>query len=393
MKKKLLFFKNSFVQTVTLLCLMGFIFSCNTNKKTESSQSDISINEKTKSSKEMKATSEKIEPVGPKPSWGPEITDEMLAIIEKYESFKAPALNTLKSKQARMQLTPADAVEALMKENNIKATASKIDTTGKEIPVQDGKVHVRIYSPINGNGPFPIIVYYHGGGWVIADLDTYHASAKSLAEQTGAVLVSVAYRQAPEYKFPTAHNDSYAAYEWVLKNASSIKGDPKQIVVVGESAGGNLAAAVSMMARDKKVAMPIHQVLIYPIAGYDMNTESYQKYANAKPLNKPMMEWFFNNYLTSPTAGETKLISLYNGDLSGMPSTTIITAQLDPLQSDGEKLSDKLKASGVPVTYKMYKGVTHEFFGMAPILPEASKAQMLVAGEIKKSLEKKVSKK
>lgn len=392
MKKNILFFKTSLAHLVTLICLLLVIVSCNTNKKTESSQSNLTSNEKA-NSKDLKTTTGKIEPVGPKPTWAPEITDEMLAILEKYESFKAPALNTLKSKQARMQPGPADAVKVIMLENNLKATVSKIDTTGKEIPVQDGKIHVRIYSPIKGNGPFPIIVYYHGGGWVISNIDTYDASARSLAEFTGAVLVSVAYRQAPEYKFPTAHNDSYAAYEWVMKNASSIKGDPNQLVVVGESAGGNLAAAVSMMARDKKVSMPLHQVLIYPIAGYDMNTESYQKYVQAQPLNKPIMEWFFKNYLTSPTAGETKLISLYNGDLKGMPSTTIITAQLDPLQSDGEKLYDNLRAAGVPVTYKMYKGVTHEFFGMSPLLPEATKAQMLVAEEIKKSLGNKISKK
>ncbi|MEJ7664320.1 MAG: alpha/beta hydrolase [Hymenobacter sp.] len=137
-------------------------------------------------------------------------------------------------------------------------------------------VKARIYTPKSGTAPFPVIVYFHGGGWVIANLDTYGASVRALCEQTGAVMVSVAYRQGPEHKFPTAHNDCFAAYQWALKNAASIKGDPKRVAVAGESAGGNLACAVSIMARDKKVPLPKHQLLVYPIAGYDLNTPSYQ---------------------------------------------------------------------------------------------------------------------
>ncbi|RDC58857.1 Arylacetamide deacetylase-like [Adhaeribacter pallidiroseus] len=114
---------------------------------------------------------------------------------------------------------------------------AQVDTTGKSIPVAGGSIHARVYTPQTGPGPFPVIVYYHGGGWVIANLDTYNASAQGLAEQAGAVVISVAYRQGPEHKFPTAHNDSYAAYEWVLRNATSLKGDPKRVALVGESAG------------------------------------------------------------------------------------------------------------------------------------------------------------
>ena len=322
-----------------------------------------------------------------KPEWGMNISPEMQVVIEKLMSYNSPPLITLSATDARKQPSPADAVMDVMKDNNIPTPSSMIDTMGKNIPVSGGNIHLRIYSP-KGSGPFPVIVYYHGGGWVIADLDTYDASARGLAEQTGAVLVSVAYRQAPEYKFPTAHNDSYAAYEWVLKNIAIIKGDAKHVAVVGESAGGNLAAAVSMMARDKGIPVPVYQLLIYPIAGYDTTTASYEKNANAKPLDRPLMGWFFNKYLNNPADGKNPLISLVTANLKGMPPTTIITAEYDPLLSDGEMLSDKLKAAGVAVNYKNYNGVTHEFFGMATVVPAAKNAQAFAASELKTAFNK-----
>ena len=149
-------------------------------------------------------------------------------------------------------------------------------------------------------------MYYHGGGWVIATNDTYAASAQALCEQVGAVVVSVEYRKGPEHKFPTAHDDAFAAYQYVLKNAASMKGDPNKVAVVGESAGGGLACAVSMMARDSKVALPKYQVLVYPIAGYDMNTPSYQNNTETAPLNKAGMAWFFKNYLRTPPTAKTR---------------------------------------------------------------------------------------
>ncbi|WP_221392599.1 alpha/beta hydrolase [Dyadobacter sp. NIV53] len=233
-----------------------------------------------------------------------------------------------------------------------------------------------------------MIVYFHGGGFVIADLDVYDASARGLAEQTGAVVVSVAYRLAPEHKFPTAHEDAYAAYLWTLKNVESLKGDPKMIAVAGESAGGNLAANVSMMARDKGVAIPVHQLLVYPVSGSDMNTESYQKYAAAKPLDKPMMEWFVKNYLNNMGEAKDPRISLVNANLKGLPNTTIILAEIDPLQSEGELLGEKLKAAGVKIESKLFSGVTHEFFGMSALVPEAKDAQAFATDELKKAFKK-----
>ena len=323
---------------------------------------------------------------GEKPEWAPDIKNNMQVVIEKLISFKARPIETLSAEAARKNPSPADAVKEVMRENSIAMPPSAIDTIGREIPVKGGSIHARVYTPM-GNGPFPVIVYYHGGGWVIANLDTYDASAKGLSEQAGAVVVSVHYRQGPEHKFPVAHNDSFAAYEWVTKNAASLNGDANRVAVVGESAGGNLAANVSIMARDKGIFIPVHQVLIYPIASNNMESESYRKNANAKPLNKAMMAWFFEKYLTGKTTASDPRISLVKANLKGLPSTTIITAEIDPLLSDGEMLRDKLKDAAVNVTFKKYDGVTHEFFGMAAVVPEAKDAQSFAARELKDAFE------
>lgn len=335
---------------------------------------------------ENKTPIDNIKPSGAKPSWAPSITPQMQTVIEKLVSFGTPPLYTLSVDAARKAPSAADAAMAVMKDYNIPAPAMTVDTTGKDIPVTGGTIHLRIYTPKTGKSAYPVIVYYHGGGWVIATLDTYNASAQALAMQTDAVVVSVAYRQAPEFKYPTAHNDSYAAYVWVLQNAASIKGDVKRVAVVGESAGGSLAAGVSLMARGRGVALPVHEVLVYPIAAYDTATTSYKLYDTAaKPLNKPLMKWFFNNYLSNAAQGKDSLISLVNANLKGLPSTTIIAAQLDPLLTEGQTLADKLQQAGVSVTRKEYTGVTHEFFGMATVIPEAKQAQAYVVGELMKA--------
>lgn len=331
------------------------------------------------------ATAESIvKPSGPKPEWAPGIKPEMQAVIEKLASFNDKPIPELTPAEARKNHTPTDAVMALIEENKITIPPSMVDTSSKQIPVTGGDIHARIYTP-KGSGPFPVIVYYHGGGFVIADLDVYDSSARALAEQVNAVVVSVAYRMGPEHKFPAAHMDSFAAYEWVTKNAASIKGDPNKIAVAGESAGGNLAVNVAIMARDKSIKTPLHILAVYPIAQSDMNTASYKKNAAAKPLDKPMMEWFYKHYLNNISEAKDPKISLVNANLKSLPPVTIITAEIDPLQSDGMMLADKLKAAGVTVDTKNYDGVTHEFFGMAAIVPEAKDAQRYAAEELKKA--------
>jgi acetyl esterase len=368
---------NKLIKWSIAACALTVAVSC--SKKNETTQS---VDPKSADSVNVSS----LKPSGATPEWGKTIKPEMQAVMEKLASYGDKPIETLTPEEARKNHTPTDAVMDLVKENNIAVPEPKVDTTGVNINVAGGKIHARVYTPKTGKASYPIIVYYHGGGFVIADLDVYNASAQGLAEQTESVVVSVAYRLAPENKFPTAHNDAFAAYEWVVKNAATIKGDAKKIAVVGESAGGNLAANVSIMARDKKIMIPLHQVLVYPIAQSDMNTASYTKYAGAKPLNKPMMEWFTKHYLNNMNEAKDPRISLVNANLAGLPPTTIITAEIDPLHDDGTMLADKLSAAGVKVNSKNYDGVTHEFYGMAIVVPQAKEAQAYAAEQLKAAL-------
>jgi acetyl esterase len=325
---------------------------------------------------------------GDKPDWAPTIDSDMWEVIQKLESYQDKPIAESTPAQARKSHTPTDAVKDLIVEKQIEVPVAKVDTAGKNIVVKGGKIHLRIYTPQEGKAPYPVIVYYHGGGFVIADLDVYDASASALAEQSEAIVVSVAYRLAPEHKFPVAHEDAYAAYQWVVKHAASLQGDPQNIAVAGESAGGNLALNVSIKARDNKIKLPVYQVLIYPVANSDMESESYKEYTDAKPLNKAMMRWFVKHYLKDTTQASDKRISLVNANLKGLPSTAIITAEIDPLQSEGLMLADKLKAAGVEVDSENYNGVTHEFFGMAAVVSKAKDAQAYAAKQLKKAFKK-----
>jgi len=372
--------KTNFLKiSIAVSALAITISACNSSTKT-TTITDSTITDTTKT-----AT---LKPAGPAPEWGKTIKPEMQAVIEKLASYGDKPIETLSAVDARKNHTPTDAVMDLVKENNITMPEAMVDTMGKDIDVSGGKIHLRVYTPKSGKGPFPLIVYYHGGGFVIANLDVYNASAQGLAEQVGAVVISVAYRLAPENKFPTAHNDAFAAYEWAVKNASNLKADPAKIAVVGESAGGNLAANVSIMARDKHIMIPVHEVLVYPIAQANMETESYKMYANAKPLNKAMMAWFTEKYLNTMIEAQNPKISLVNANLKGLPPTTIITAEIDPLNSDGVMLANKLSAAGVKVNSRNYEGVTHEFFGMAIVVPEAKQAQAYAAEQLKTAFNK-----
>ena len=301
---------------------------------------------------------------------------QMQAVLDELKKLGAKSFETLTPGQARRQATPADAVKALLKrQGKSGAPAAVAKVNDKDIEGPGGRIPIRIYTP-QGTGPFPVIVYFHGGGWVVADLDTYDASARALANAANAIVVSAHYRQGPEHRFPAAHSDALAAYQWVLDHAGEFNGDAERIAVAGESAGGNLAAAVTIMAREQNLKLPVHQLLIYPVANYDFDSESYIENANAKPLSRAAMRWFFQHYLNWHTDGESRLISLVNdGNLQDSPSATVITAQIDPLRSEGEAYAGRLRNAGVAVDYRNYDGVTHEFFGMAAVLDKAGDAQ------------------
>ncbi len=368
------------------LATLSVAFSaCNGNKPTTTTDS-TSVTQ-TDSTKTTGSPSD-VKPKGAAPAWGTDIKPQMAAVIEKLASYGDKPIPQLTAAEARKNHTAADAAMAVMKDFNITTPDLKVDTMDKEIPVAGGSVLLKIYTPQGATGNLPVIVYYHGGGFVIANINVYDAAPKALAHGTNAVVVSVGYRLAPEHKFPTAHNDAFAAYEWVTKNAASIKGDPNKIAIVGESAGGNLAVATAIAARDKGVKAPVAIVSVYPIAQIDMNNKAYTQYQAAKPLDKPMMMWFTKNYVNTMADAKDPRINLVSGNLKGLPPVTIINAELDPLQDDGALLADKLKAAGVTADRKVYNGVTHEFFGMGALVPEAKDAEDYAVSQLTSAFKK-----
>ena len=313
---------------------------------------------------------------------------EMQPVLDELGALNGKPIETLAPAEARKQPTPTDAVKALLaKQGKPAAPPPGATLTNRNVTGAAGSLKANIYTP-DGAGPFPIIVYYHGGGWVIADKNVYDGGARALAINAKAVVISADYRQGPEHRFPAAHDDALAIYEWALKNAASVNGDVKRIALAGESAGGNLAVATAIAARDKKLPAPLAVISVYPIAVGDTTTPSYVENAMAKPLNRAMMSWFFDNYQRTPADRQDPRINLVGADLKGLPPVTIINAQIDPLRSDGEMLAEKIRAAGGSVEQKTYNGVTHEFFGMGAVHSKARDAEAQAADALKKVFDK-----
>ena len=321
---------------------------------------------------------------------------DMQAVLDQLGSMGGKPIETLTAEEARKQPTPADAVMALLKkkgkDTSPTALVPGVTSVDREIPGAAGNLPVRIYTP-DGTGPFPVVVYFHGGGWVIADKEVYDGGARGLSKQAQAVVVSVDYRRAPEAKFPAAWDDSLAAYRWVAANAASIKGDPMRLALAGESAGGNLAIATAVAARDANLQQPTHILAVYPVGQTgNLDTKSYQDSATAKPLNKPMIGWFVDKLLGKPEDKMDPRLDLVNAKLAGLPPVTIVNAQIDPLREDGALLATALKKAGVKVERKVYAGVTHEFFGMAAVVKKAADAQQFGGRALRASFAKSTTK-
>lgn len=312
---------------------------------------------------------------------------EMKTVIDEMKKDPSPPVEDSTADQARLKTSPQSLAESMGKKKGTLEMISNVEISDIEVSGAETKIPARMYKP-SGKGPLPVVVYFHGGGWVIGKNEDYDATLKSLATKSGAIYISPEYRKGPENKFPAAHDDAYASYIWVTQNAQKIGGDPKRVAVAGESAGGNLAMNVSIRARDSKTQMPIHQLIVYPVAGTNMKTASYEANKTSAPLNSAMMEWFMKNYLRNKEDLKDKRINLVDANLKGLPPTTIITAGIDPLHSEGKLLSEKLKSAGVDVSYTDYPGMTHEFFSMAPVLNEARQAQEEASEEMKDSFKK-----
>lgn len=281
-----------------------------------------------------------------------------------------PSVRTLTPQAVRIAARTLYHAEAA---GEVEAVACVED---RQIPVSDGTITVRIYTPA-GAGPFPILVYYHGGGFVLGDLDAYDPPCRQIANHVPCIVVSVAYRLAPEYPFPTAVEDGYAALRWVAEQAPAFHGDPARLGVAGDSAGGTIAAAATLMAKDRGGPRACVQVLLYPPV--DFVTPRPVTGSAADDLADHLHEM----YLVSESAGHHPYASpLLADDFTGLPDAVIMTAELDRLRHEGERYAEKLREAGVPVDYFCYAGLTHGFINLLGVLDQAKDAIQRISGAL-----------
>jgi|SRR6218665_664078 len=319
---------------------------------------------------------------------------QMQQVLDAHEELQPKPPHTVTPAEARKEPSTTDAVKTLMKKQGKSTTPdmaglAKVDDT--TLPGPGGDLPVRIYTP-EGKGPFPVLVYYHGGGFVLADLDTYDAGPRALAQQASAVVVSVHYRQAPEHPFPAAVDDATAAFRYIQENAAKYNGDPQRVAVAGESAGGNLAAVVAMRQKRSGGALPVFQLLVYPFLSNNVKTPSHKANGQGNYLiGNQDIAWFWRNYLgdgwKKDKNPEALPIYASTKQLKGLPPAMIITAGLDPLEDDGTAYAKKLELAGVKTELKNYDGVTHEFFGMASVVDTSRQAQADAARALKSAFQ------
>jgi acetyl esterase len=260
------------------------------------------------------------------------------------------------------------------------------DVRDQDIPGPGGPIQIRIYRP-SAERPLPVLVYFFGGGWTLGTIDTSDGVCRALTNAVGCVTITVGYRLAPEHKFPAAVDDCHAATEWISAHAAELGVDPDRIAVGGDSAGGNLAAAVTLLARSRGPRLA-HQLLVYPNTDYLSDTPSLRENNDPLLFNRNSSDWYWGHYLASPSDGADPLASpLRAADHAGLPSATVITAEYDPLRDQAEEYAERLRSSGVPVTLSRYSGMVHGFFTMSGVLDAARDAVAEAAACLRKAFE------
>ena len=282
------------------------------------------------------------------------------AVLDQFASMGGPQLHEMSVAQAR------ELILGMVALGGEPESIARVEN--RTVPGPAGQIPVRIYTPV-GTAPFPVLVYFHGGGWVIGNLDTHDGICRSLANRVGCLVVSVDYRLAPEHPFPAAPEDCYAATRWLAEHAGSLGGDKGRIAVGGDSAGGNLAAVVALMARDRGGPKLAFQLLVYPATDTDFETRSYRENSEGYFLTRADMVWFWNHYAPrdedrrNPYAAPLRAASL-----RGLPPALVITAEFDPLRDDGNAYAARLREDGVPVRLSQQDGLIHGFFQMGAVI-------------------------
>ena len=309
----------------------------------------------------------------------PRLTPDTVDFMEKAATLNMPAFGECSAEELRAATDRRGKVMPPAIEPVKKVVRRKIDGPGGEVPL-------RIYIPEGAEAPYPVIMVFHGGGWTIRSFELEGPTSRGLANRVGALAISVQYRLAPETRFPGAAEDCYAATLWALENAQEFGGDPSMMAVAGTSAGGNLSAAVSQMARDRGGPKISHQVLFSPVIDHDFTRASYNEFADGYGLTKVGMEWFWDNYLGSEGDGKHPYASpIQAEDLSGLPDATVITAECDVLRDEGEDYAAALQKAGVDTRLTRYEGVLHGFNCQPGHINAAESALDEAADGIKKS--------
>jgi len=299
----------------------------------------------------------------------PELTPAMRSVLERMVRAGYAPIYTL---------TPAEGKAAYEAGSGVlevpKAELARVEDFS--IPARDGyAIPARLYAPVKASSKerLPLLVYFHGGGFVIGSIESHDILCRELARLAPCAVVSVDYRLAPQFKFPTAFDDAWDAVQWIAKNGSMLGVDTSRLALGGDSAGGTLAATCAIEARDANIPLRL-QLLIYPGTAPDQEAPSHTKYAHGLVLEKPHIEWFFNQFIAPEDRGDWRFAPLTADDVEGVAPAWIGLAELDPLVDDGIAYADKLRAAGVPVDLEIYRGVTHEFIKMGRAIREARQA-------------------
>jgi acetyl esterase len=300
------------------------------------------------------------------------------AFLDTLASAGGKPLEQLPLAEARM------VPRALIELGGPEEPVARVDN--RVIPGPAQPIPLRIYRPVLAEN-LPALMFFHGGGFVICDLESHDRQCRSLANASGCVVVAVDYRLAPEHRFPAAPEDAYAATCYVAEHSGEFGIDPDRIAVGGDSAGGNLAAVVTLMARDRGGPALKFQLLIYPVVDFEDESPSMHEYASDHFLTRELMDWFIRQYMTTPGEGRAPYASPMNADdVQGLPPAMIITGECDPLRDQGEKYASKLKGAGVPVELKRYEGMIHPFFNLGGIIDGGRTAMADAASALRQAL-------
>lgn len=309
----------------------------------------------------------------------PALDSEAAAFLETIEQGITPPTSTLSVEKGREML------DALFMDDDPEPVGEVHET---EIRGPNGPIPLRIYAPAE-KGPAPVLVFFHGGGWVRGSLDGYDGLCRQITNRADCLVVSVDYRRAPEQPFPAGFEDCYATTEWVDEHASDIGGDPERIAVGGDSAGGNLTAAVTLAARDRDGPAFTHQVLIYPAVNPPDVTwfDSYDENGTGYLLEMDSVEWYLEQYCEDADVGNQYVFPIRARSLAELPPATVVTAGFDPLADEGEAYVNRLEAAGVAVSHLHYEGQIHAFVSLYEYIETASEAIDDVTAELRTTFE------